>query len=74
MVILTKNYHYTKNSNNFFLNLFFDFFGQPGFREAGTVPGEPGRTGKYRKTRKTIFFWPARDPARNTEFPFYGSY
>ena len=40
---------------NFFL--FGFFFGRPGFQEAGTGPGKPGRTGKYRKTRNFFFFF-----------------
>ena len=73
MVLLAKNYHYIEFSEPRTFFFVFFFFGRPGSREAGTGPGEPGRTGKYRKTRKKKN-WPARDLARNTEFPFYGSY
>ena len=38
------------------------FFARPGSQEAGTGPGKPGRTGKYRKTREKKIGWPGAGP------------
>ena len=68
MVLLTKNYHYIEFSEPNFFFCFFWLARVPGGRHRAWGAG-PDR--EISKNTENYFFWPARDLARNTEFPFY---
>ena len=56
MVLLAKNYHYTKNSNNFFLIFFSIFLAGPGSGRLAPGPGSRAGPGNIEKHGKNNFF------------------